>query len=85
MVPKNKICDETFKSAENDEINKAINPGLRIDISNDDEAHWVSCGPTDCQHHDGPFDKSCRTFARGKPTKYCSQKLFQGIKTNGEQ
>ena len=48
-------------------------------------AYWVDTGPTDCQHHDGHFDKSCRTFAKGKSTRCCSQKLFYGIKANGEQ
>ena len=48
-------------------------------------AYWVDCGPTNCQHHYGPFDKSCRIYAGGKITRYCSQKLFYGTKANGEQ
>ena len=85
MAPKNKISDDTFQSAEDDEVNKAIHPGLWIDLSTDDVAYWVDCGPSDCQHHDGLFDKSCRTFAMGKPSRYCSQKLFYDIKANGVQ
>ncbi|XP_065650991.1 uncharacterized protein LOC136079198 [Hydra vulgaris] len=45
---------------ENDKINQAIDPGLWIDFSAYDVAYWVDCGPTNCQHHFVPFDKSCR-------------------------
>ena len=80
MAPKIKICNNTFQSAEDAEINNAIDPGLWIAFSTADMAYWV-----DGQHHDGTFDKSCRTFAKGKPTRYCSQKLSNGINANGEQ
>ena len=86
MAPKNEICDDTFQSAEDDKINKAVDPGSPwIHLSTDGVAYWLDCGPTDCQHHDGPFDKSWGTFAKGIPTRYCSQKLFYGITANGEQ
>ena len=80
-----KFDDDTFESAEDDEINKAIKPGLWIDFSTDEVAYWIGCLPTDSQHHNSPFDKSCRYFAEGKPARCCSQKLFYGIKANGEQ
>ena len=72
MAPININCDDTLQPAEDDEINKAIDPRLRIDFSADDVAYLID-RPTDFQHHDGPFDKSFRTFAKGKPTRYCSQ------------
>ena len=42
MVPKNKICVDTFQSAEDDKINKAMDPGsLWIDFSTDEMAYLV--------------------------------------------
>ncbi|XP_065664784.1 zinc finger MYM-type protein 5-like [Hydra vulgaris] len=55
---------------ENDKINQAIDPGLWIDFSAYDMAYWVDCGPTNCQHHFGPFNKSCRIYAGGKKTSF---------------
>ncbi|XP_076362388.1 uncharacterized protein LOC143253073 [Tachypleus tridentatus] len=59
-----------------DEETKAKDQGLWLDYSADDVAYWVACGPTDCQHHNRPFDKFCWTFNSGKPVSYCLQKLF---------
>ncbi len=68
-----------------DEVNTAKYPGLWLDLSAADVAYWIACGPSDCQHHIGPFDKSCRHFSSGKPARYCSQKRFVGTKANGEK
>ena len=32
-------------------------------FSDDDVAYWTTCGPSYCQHHNGPFDKSYRHFS----------------------
>lgn len=91
LVLENEICGDPLQSAEDDykdeddKINQAVDPGLWIDFSADDVAYWVDSGPNNCQHHYGPFDKSCRIYAEGKITRYCSQKLFYGTKANGEQ
>ena len=53
-----KMCDDAFLSAEDDEISKAIDPGLWIDLSTDNNANSAVCKPTDCQNHHGPLDKS---------------------------
>ncbi|XP_032890687.1 zinc finger MYM-type protein 1-like [Amblyraja radiata] len=62
-------------------MNKAKDPGLWDEFYGDDVTYWVAC---ECQHHNGLFDKSCRNFISGKPKRYCSQKIFFGIKANGE-
>ena len=41
-------------------------------------AYWNARRPSDCQHYNGPFDKSYRHFSGGQPVKYCSQKHFVG-------
>lgn len=46
--------------------------------------YWINRGPDDCQHHDGPFEASLRTFNDGKQKRYCSKKIFLGTKANGE-
>ena len=48
-------------------------------------AYLTACGPSDCQHHNRPFDKSYQNFGNGKPVRYCSQKYFVGKKANGEK
>ena len=58
MTPRNTISNDAFQFEVDDKINKSIDPGLWIDFSTDDVVYWVYCGPTDCQRHDGPFDKS---------------------------
>lgn len=65
--------------------NLAKDSGLWLNFSANDVAYWIACGPSNCQHHTGPFDKSCRHFSTGKPIRYCSQKLFIGTKANGEK
>lgn len=68
-----------------DEVNHNVakDPGLWLDLSVDDVAYWIACGPSDCQHHIGPFDKSNRHFSSGKPVRYCLQKLFSETKATG--
>lgn len=73
-----------FRELTKDEMNKAKDPGLWDEFYGDDVTYWVACGRSECQHHNGPFDKSCRNFISGKPKRYRSQKIFFGIKANGE-
>ncbi|KAJ7332991.1 hypothetical protein JRQ81_015171 [Phrynocephalus forsythii] len=40
--------------------NVAKDPGLWLDLSTDDVAYWIACGPSDCQHHNGPFDSQIK-------------------------
>ena len=75
---------EIIQSAK-DEVNTAKDSGLWPDFSADNVAYWASCGPSNCQHHNGPFDKSYRHFSSDKPVRYCSQKRFVGTKANGEK
>ena len=67
-----------------DEMNKANDPGLWDEFHSADGTYWVGCGPSECQHHNGPFTKSCRNFSSGKPKRYCTQKIFFGVKANVE-
>ncbi|CAM5082910.1 unnamed protein product, partial [Eretmochelys imbricata] len=62
--------------------NRKKDPGMWVDFSTDDVAYWIDRGPNDCQHHTGPFEKSCWTFTNGKQTRYCPQKIFFGMKAN---
>ena len=55
---------EMIQSAK-DELNIAKDPGLWLDFSADDLAYWNTCGPSNSQHHIGPFDKSYRHFSSG--------------------
>lgn len=66
---------EMILSAEG-EVNPNIanNLWLWLDFS---AANWIACEHNDCQHRNEPFDKF---FSNGKPIRYCSQKLFVGIK-----
>lgn len=41
---------------------RETDPGLWHDLSIDDVAYWINNGPSDCQHHDGPFGVSRHTF-----------------------
>ena len=75
---------EMIQSAK-DEVNIEKDPGLWLDFSADDMAYWTACGLSECQHHNGPFDKSYRYFGSDKPARFCSQKLFVGEKANGEK
>ena len=70
-----------------DEVNHNVakDPLLWLDFSDDDVAHWIICGPNDCQYHNGLFDKSYQHFSSGKPVRYCSQKPFVETKVNGEK
>ena len=68
-----------------DEVDIAKDLELWLDISADDVAYWTVCGPSDCQHHNGTFDKSYRHFSSGKPVRYCLQKLVVETKSNGEK
>ena len=78
--------DENNLSAK-DEVNHNVakDPGLWLDFSADGVAYWIACGPSDCQHHNGLFDKSNRHFSSGKPVRYCLQKLFVRTRANGEK
>ena len=76
--------DSEITSSATEEVNMAKDPGLWLDFSSHDVDYWIASGPSDCQNHNGPFDKSCRHFLKGKPVRYCSQKLFIGKKANGE-
>ena len=78
--------DENNLSAK-DEVNHNVakDPGLWLDFSADDVAYLIVCGPSDCQHHYGPFDKSNRHFSSGKSVRYCLQKLFLETKANDEK
>ena len=58
--------DEIIQCA-NDEVNIAKDPGLWLDFSADGVAYWNARGPSDCQHHNEPFNKSYRHFSSGQP------------------
>jgi len=49
--------DEMIQST-NDEVNIAKDPGLWLDFSADGVTYWNARGPSDCQHHNEPFNKS---------------------------
>lgn len=66
--------------------NRRNDPGIWVDFSTDDVAnYWTDHGPNDRQDHTEPFERLCRTFNNDKQTRYCSQKIFFGIKANGEK
>lgn len=46
--------------------NVAKDPGLWLDLSDDDVAHCIACGLSDCQHYNGQFYKSHRHFSSAK-------------------
>ena len=75
---------EMIQSAK-DDVNIAKEPGFWLDFSADDVAYWTACGASDCQHHNGIFDKSYKHFGSGKPVRYCLRKHFVGTKANGEK
>ena len=58
-----------------DEINKAKEAKLWLDFSADDVAYFIVCGPSDCHHHNRPFDK---------PAKCLTEEHFFETKVNGE-
>ncbi|XP_076345044.1 uncharacterized protein LOC143244375 [Tachypleus tridentatus] len=80
IISKNEIFLDFGKMLQStkDEKTKAKDPGLWLDLSADDVTYWIACGPTDCQHHNEPFGKSCRTFNSGKLTRYCHKNISLG-------
>ncbi|XP_075396922.1 zinc finger MYM-type protein 1-like [Tenrec ecaudatus] len=64
--------------------NRSTDPALWNHFSSNDVNYWIVRGPSDCQHHSGPFENSCRKFLDGKQTRFCSQNIFLGCKANGE-
>lgn len=67
--------------------NRSKDPGLWTDLNAADVAYWLDHGPVDCQNKSGLFEKSCRTYPKGKGVKsrYCSKSYFLGVKPNGEK
>lgn len=57
--------------------------GLWSHLSKTDVDYWIKKGPLDCQHRNGPFDKSKREFTNA--SRYCSKNIFHGTKINGEK
>ena len=65
--------------------NRGNDPGTWQDLDNDDVAYWIDKGPSDCQHHDGPFDESRRRFPDERTkTRFCSKSMFYHKMPNGE-
>ncbi|GBP90816.1 Zinc finger MYM-type protein 1 [Eumeta japonica] len=64
--------------------NKNIDAGLWTEFSEEDICYWIDHGPENCQHHQGPFHESRRTYASGKSVRFCTPRLFFGKKANGE-
>ena len=64
-----------FQSAK-DETNKLKEAKLWLDFSADDVVYFIVCGPSDCHHHNRPFDK---------PAKCLTEKPFSGTRVNGEK
>jgi len=58
---------------------------LWLDFSTDGLAYWNARGPSDCQHHNEPFNKSYRHFSSGQLVICCSQHHSVGTKANGEK
>jgi len=57
--------------------NKAEDPGLWDEFYGNDVAYRLaSCGSSKCQHHNGPFQKSCCSFISARPKRYCLEKIF---------
>ena len=57
--------------------------GLWGDLSKDDIVYWIEKGPSECQHSDGSFEKSKRSFST--QDRYCSKSLFYPKRANGEK
>lgn len=64
--------------------NKKTDAGLWTEFSEEDICYWIDHGPESCQHHQGPFHESRRTYASGKSVRFCTPRLFFGKKANGE-
>ena len=61
--------DEMIQSA-NDEVNIAKDLGCYLYFSAIGVAYWNVRGPSDCQHHNEPFNKSYWHFSSGQPIRY---------------
>ena len=90
-TPNNKNSSERENADEKEtepahaENNRRNDLGMWLFFSTDDIAYQVGHGRNYCQHHTGPFQRSCWTFNKDKQTRYCSQKIFFGVKTNDEK
>ena len=43
-------------------------------------AYWTTCGTSDCQHHNGPFDKSYRHFGMANEYDTVRRNILLGQK-----
>ena len=57
--------------------------GYGGDLSKDDIVYWVEKGPSNCQHSNGSFEKSKKSFTN--QDRYCSKSLFYPKRANGEK
>ena len=73
---------ESTSTVETTKFTKLSDLGQWGVLTEDELSYWALKGPSECQHWNGPFENSKRSFKN--QVRYCSKSLFQNRIVNGE-